>query len=223
MKTEGFEAAVRDALSRHAETVSPEQIANLSRVDFRPHARLRSGVAASMVGALVVAGLGAYVIGTQYHSQPVPPHGPGAPAGPELRLAGITITLPTGTRVDSRGTLPGSCEPAPPPTPGAPETVAQAGGQFTAVDGGCLNINLGPPGAPDNARPIDVGTYNGYLVDNPPANAITLYVEVFTDHDVVFKATGTGMSDAQLVTMAEAAMPPCSPDREDAAPCSSRT
>jgi hypothetical protein len=219
MTNDRFEADLREALSRHADLVPADAVVRLGRTHYRPRTRSRVATAGMVVSALV-AGVAACGItfGALHHAPGSPANRSQRPTGPTVQLAGYTIALPAGSHILAAATPPGACAPSPPPTPGVPETVQEAGGQFVAVDGGCLVIDLGPTDVPSGANAVGVGTYNGYIVDDGP-DTITLYVEVFTEHDLIFQATGTGMSESQLIAMAVASIPPCSSEREDQAPC----
>jgi hypothetical protein len=220
MTIDCFEADLRAALAQHAATVPAEATARVCRLDYRP--RTRSHVATTGLAALAVAVAGAYagaeggfsgLAGPQHRS-------PATAAGQTLRLADFSFTLPTGAQVvTGAAASDGSCAPSPPPTPGVPETVTRAGGEFTVVNGGCLNVDLAPPDVPGDARPVVVGTWNGFVLSDPAADSVTLYIDSSTNQDLVFTATGTGMSPSQLVAMAAAGLTPCSPKGENAPSC----
>jgi hypothetical protein len=143
-----------------------------------------------------------------------------SPSGPTIRLASFAVRLPAGAHVVSApASFARTCAPKAPLIPGTPETVTQAGGVFATIDGGCLITNLGPTAVPDTAQPVVVGTYIGYVDTNSTAGTLTLYVDVSTNHDLIFTATGTTLDADQLIVLAASGMPPCSADREDAAAC----
>jgi hypothetical protein len=214
MTTQHFEAELRDALAGHAARVPEDAAARLRQLDFRPRHRslaVTSGVAAGVLATaaaigLAVAGLSAS--GVADTSAAGTEHAITA-AGHTIRLAGYTFTINGQAHVSTtaRGT---SCAPKP-PVPGTAHAFVRTrtgsfsvvkGGVSRVVNGGCLNIDVKPAITPAGARAVAVGPYSGFVTSDPAASRVTLYVEISASNDLVFTATRTQLSAAQLITMA---------------------
>jgi hypothetical protein len=87
-----------------------------------------------------------------------------------------------------------------------PETVTQSRGVFTVVNGGCLNVDLKSFGIPAGAVPVAVGAYNGFVVSDPSAGRLTLYVRTSATRELVFTSTRTGLTARQLIMVARSGL-----------------
>ena len=209
-----LEDSLRSALATRAASV-PDAIAEqLRSVDYEPRSAGR-GVAVVFAGTALAVGIGAMYLAAS--TGEVPTGNPAVHTSPgreTVQLEGYTLTLPEHLRASG---VP--CAPKPPGASGMPETVVNAGGQFVPINSGCLNIDLGGLTPPPDSQPVSVGTYYGYVVDDETRDTITLYVDGSTTHMVVFTATGTGLSEHQLITIATDSLVPCRPDLENAPDC----
>jgi hypothetical protein len=230
MRVDSFEDGLRAALAERAATVPADAIARLCRLEYRPRTRSRVTATGLAATVLAVVGAGAYarvaggpsaITGPKHDSSAID-GGTTTSSVPRetIELAGYIFPLPAGARV-GHDAADASCARKIPPIPGEPETVTEAGGVFTVVNGGCLRADLGPATVPAGAQPVTVGTWNGFIASDPTADQITLYVVFSTKGDVVFNATGTGMTASQLIAMAEAGLTPCSAQMDNAPTCAS--
>jgi hypothetical protein len=209
-----LEEALRTTFARQADWVPGEIGERLSRTDYHPRSG-HTGLVGLAGGTAVLVGAATYLLVAGAPSGAA--HRSGHPANSirTVHLAGYTLKLPVSSQAS---TVP--CAPSPPPTPGLPETVTQAGGVFTPLDGGCLHTDIGGPAVPSGAQPVTVGTYYGYAVSDPAESTITVYVDFSTTHTAVFTATDTGLTEQQLIDIAANGLVPCSPELEDAPACS---
>jgi hypothetical protein len=219
MTTPPFETKLRSALAEYAAGVPEARTARLRDLDYQPRLRSRAstvglaGASLAAAGAVAAAAASAASGGAVPMSTAATGH---TASGHTMKLASFTFTLPARARVTS-AVAAGSCGPQ--TAPRHAETVVQAGGVFRIVNGGCLHADLGPAAVPPGAQHVAVGTYNGFITHDAAAARLTLYVQTSTRTDLVFTATGTGLSAGQLITMAAAGLPPCSAGLADAPPC----
>ena len=209
-----LEDSLRSALSTKADLVPDAIGEQLRSAHYEPRSAGR-GIATIFAGTALAVGIGATYLASDTGEVPTgSPAVHGASGRETVRLEGYTLTLPEHMRASG---VP--CAAKPSGTPGLPETVVNAGGQFVPINGGCLNIDLGSPTPPPGSQPVSVGTYYGYVAENGADSTITLYVEGSTTHMVIFSAAETGLSEQQLISLAADSLVPCSPDLENAPSC----
>lgn len=194
-----FEDEVRSALAAQAARVPEEAAIRLRRIDYKP----RRGASPASIRAAVGAGLVAVgvVIATVYALGTGTPPGSGHRTNTTVELAGYRFTLPRGAVLATAAAT--WCEPI---AHSAANTIAQGGGIFTIVGQGCLNLDVKPTQMPARAQRVAVGAYTGFIVSDPAAGRVTLYVRTSSANAVVLTSTRTGLSEAQLITMARIAL-----------------
>jgi hypothetical protein len=176
MKTDAFEAELRQALARRAAEVPPAAARRLRHRDYRPRHHNRAGVAAAgLVSAALAASGGAYLAGMTAGGAGHAHRSAGTPrlAHATVTLAGYRFTLPAGFKttaapcaVHVRG-LHGA------PAPGSRWFAAGAAAHLGCVEAVLTAATLTPP---PEATPVHIGRYQGYLLDTP--QPITLYVRL---------------------------------------------
>jgi hypothetical protein len=132
--------------------------------------------------------------------------------GVTLRLAGYNFALPAGFQ-----TFAGQCPHA--SSPSRKELKPHVWKSAKAVDGGCVEVEVvlaaGTAVVPPSpaAEPVPVGSYQGYLLTASPATTQsstgeTLYVVIpSAQGDSYLVLSAVGLTPAQLIAMAEAALP----------------
>jgi hypothetical protein len=128
--------------------------------------------------------------------------------GVNLQLAGYDFTLPAGFQA-----FDGQCPDA--SSASSHEMKPHVWKSARAGDRGCVEVLLaaGAATVPPSTDPVPVGSYQGYLVTASPgttqsSTGETLYVVIpsaLGDHYLVLSAVG--LTPAQLVAIAEAALP----------------
>jgi hypothetical protein len=166
-----------------------------------------AAVAVAAVAAIVIAGT-VVVAGRSGNSPNVRTEASRATSrvglsGPALRLASYKFRLPAGFKTVHRG-----CIPTPSPAPSSPMTVLGHFVVAASTDGGCVQAELATPaGVAADARPIQVGAYQGFISSTAPTSE-TLYVAIAAiggNHYLVLSATG--LSPAQLIAIATTGLP----------------
>jgi hypothetical protein len=188
------EDELRAALAERAASVPEKACIRLRQLDYQPRRHTRVRVMLIPL-VLAVAGACAFAVGSITSSSPG--------ASSTVRLASFTFALPAAAHVTGTGA---SARCRPDIRSSVPRTVAQSNGVFTAVNGGCLNVDLKSFRLPAEAVPVAVGRYQGFVVSDPSAGRFTLYVRTSATSELVFTSIRTGLTAKQLIMMARSGL-----------------
>jgi len=175
---------------------------------LRPHTRSRRRAVGAAAAALllITAGL---VLAIDRGGSSSTRHGHGSASGPSRSVQGSTMKLVNFT-FDLPSGFTATIDPcaASGPGPATPVPVMEEFGAAASADGGCIEAFLSssvtiPPGA----KPVDVGSYQGFMASSGPSNE-SLYVTIPSaegTHYLVLLAHG--LTSEQVVAIAESAFP----------------
>jgi hypothetical protein len=212
-----IERVERDKVVRRPQLVSSGDGPQPQPRSGRLSRRAALGAAAALAAAAVLIGL---LIATPHGRTPAGHRSAGRSEtstlplgrGVTLRLAGYDFALPAGFQ-----TFDGQCSNA--SRASRKELKPHVWKSARAVDGGCVEVEvvlaagtaLVPPSAA--AEPVPVGSYEGYLLTASPATTQsstgeTLYVVIpSAQGDSYLVLSAVGLTPAQLIAIAEAALP----------------
>jgi hypothetical protein len=196
-----------------------ERVLTFDRAAVAAHRRRRAGVVLVLVGLFAAAGIVAAVEvgrGNAPSSRPGGHHHQLALSGSRIQLAGYKFRTPAGFKPSTR-----SCISA--PVANRPRPSIDGFAAAASADGGCVELVylvaadwLQAHGLmPDAADAVDVGQYKGYFV--PPqasGKESTLYVNLpgADGKRVVFLVLlSRGLTEAQLIAVAESGLPTLPP------------
>jgi hypothetical protein len=221
---ERLAAAGRPLLTEAESLVDAEQeerilkrILALDRAATEVHRRRRAGLV--LVAVLAAAGIVASLElgrGNELPSRPTWNHHKLALSGPSIRLAGYKFRTPAGFKPATK-----SCISA--PVANRPRPSIDGFAAAASANGGCVELVylvaadwLQSHGLmPDAADAVEVGRYKGYFVSpQAPRKASTLYVDLpgADGRRVVFLVLlSRGLTEAQLVAVAESGLPTLPP------------
>jgi hypothetical protein len=167
-----------------------------------------------LVGLALAAGVVA-VASIGHGSRPAAgSHGPQVSplSGATIHLAGYRFRTPAGFKKSTS-----ACASALPPA-GRPITVLNGFAAAASADGGCVEAAylIAPRSQPGNlipsdAKPVDVGTYQGYYVPADSSGQSTLYVGLpkagGTQNIVYLVLLARGLTEDQLIAVARSGLP----------------